>query len=117
METLKPRTVENQNDKSLFYPIHVNSKKDLRYYYKKFYCFDYEKLKETSTLPDEIEIQGDYNSVKARHLKLMFEKCDPTERTTCKSELEISEWMRRKYIVILENQARFDNSAYIEHPQ
>ena len=42
------------------------------------------------TDPPRLEIQGDYNSEKARHLKLQFEKCDSTIVSDCKSDEEIS---------------------------
>ena len=64
--------------------------------------------------PPILEIQGDYNSVKARHLKLMFEKCDSTVTWGCKSDTEITDWLKRKFIVILENTSRFDNGNYLE---
>ena len=45
-------------------------------------------------------------------MKLQFEKCDSTIVSNCKSEEEISQWLKRKFIVILENQTRFDNVNY-----
>lgn len=70
-----------------FFPTHENSIRDLKYYRKKFWCFDYEKIEETGYQPQRLEVQGDYNSEKARSLKIMFEKCDPeTSTVTCKSD-------------------------------
>ena len=90
--------------KTRFYKVHENSERDLKYYRKKFWCIDYEKMVAENKLPHNIEVQGDYNSDKARHLKIMFEKCDnSTFEGTCKSEEEISQWLVRKFIVILEN--------------
>ena len=43
-------------------------------------------MEEMDSMPSELEIQGDYNSVKARHLKLMFEKCDPELVENCKTD-------------------------------
>ena len=66
--------------------------------------------------PSQIEVQGSYNSPKARHLKLMFEKCDKsTFFHKCKTDREISNWLKRKFILVLENQTRFDNGNYEEH--
>ena len=46
----------------------------------------------------------------------MFEKCDSTKPdNVCESEEVISEWLKRKFIIILENQTRFDNANYTEH--
>ena len=36
-----------------------------------------------------------------------FSKCDPEERSTCKSEHEIEEFLKRKFIAIVSNQRRF----------
>ena len=113
MESLKPVTIETlEPDERVFYPTHENSIRDLRYYWKNFYCFDYDKMKETDFEPKQIEVQGDYNSVKARHLKIMFEKCDSNLVDNCKTDEEITEWMKRKFVVVLENQTRFDNAEY-----
>ena len=70
-----------------FFPTHANSIRDLKYYRKKFWCFDYEKMEEEGYLPSRLEVQGDYNSEKARHLKIMFEKCsNETSSVVCKSD-------------------------------
>ena len=42
----------------------------------------------------------------------MFEKCDRTKRTTCKSDQDITNWLRRKFIIILENTTCFVNNDY-----
>ena len=72
------------------------------FYRKKFWCFDAERMEEEYN-PPQIEIQGDYNSNKARHLKIMFEKCDPelNPEGFCKTESEINTWLKRKFIIIL----------------
>ena len=46
MDPLEPVVVESQEEKSLFFKTHPNSIRDLRYYYKKLNCFDYEAMKE-----------------------------------------------------------------------
>ena len=56
MGPLEPKEVESQQDKSMFYPTHDNSIRDLRYYYKKMYCFDYEAMKEQGMEPNELEV-------------------------------------------------------------
>ena len=60
-------------------------------------------MKDMEGVPADIEIQGDYNSPKARHLKLMFERCDSKLRDTCHSDEEITNWLKRKFILIYEN--------------
>ena len=56
---------EYKEDKSKFYPLHENSYNDTLFYSKKLFCFD-----------NKVAIQGDYNSAKAKILKIMFEKCN-----------------------------------------
>ena len=86
---------ENLEQKSRFYPIHQNEVGYTDLYSKKLKCFD-----------EDIEIYGDYNSIKARILKLTFEKCDNetiAEGMTCHSNEEITNFMRRKFIFVLYN--------------
>ena len=41
-------------------------------------------------------------------------KCDPEQRSTCKSDKEIAEYLRDKYIVVLENNYNFKQQNYEE---
>ena len=89
--------VVGQEDKSEFYPIHTNSRKDTAFYHKKLKCID-----------ENIHIQGDYNSEKAKVLKLSFEKCNnATSDVVCFSDEQITSWLRRKFIIVVQNQQRF----------
>ena len=45
-------------------------------------------------------------------LEIYFETCDPEKRATCHSEEEIALWIRRKFIMVVNNQERFDDFAY-----
>ena len=56
-----------------------------------------------------IEIQGHYDSNKARRFEIQFEKC--TDRPTCKDDKEIIEWLRRKFIVVYQNQMSLDTKT------
>ncbi len=52
----------------------------------------------------KIELQGDYNSAKARVLKLTFEKCDSSIiENECYSDEVIQAWLVRKFIIVLQN--------------
>ena len=69
---------------------------DVKIYGKKLFCID-EKLK----------IQGDYNSEKAQKLEIVFEKCNNSTvvpANTCHSEQDIIQWLKRKFIIILQNE-------------
>ena len=67
------------------------------------HCFD-----------ERLQLSGEYDSVKARHLVITFEKCDPKQRKTCKNETEINEWIRDKYLVTIENSWTFRTYEYKE---
>ena len=56
---------ERDPNQAKFYPLHPNSYNDTLFYSKKLKCFD-----------NKIGIQGDYNSAKAKVLKVTFEKCN-----------------------------------------
>ena len=60
----------------------------------------------------ELIIYGDYNSHSANYLSLAFEKCNPALRDTCRSNEEIYEFLKRKFIVTAENTNIFRMSAY-----
>ena len=59
-----------------------------------------------------MELYGDWNSEKARKISVILEKC--TGEMHCKSEEEIDEFMRGKYLLLLNNQIRFDSKEYHE---
>ena len=96
---------ESGDDEPSFFGIHENSFNDTNYYWKKLNCLD-----------DPIGIQGDYNSYKARVLKIVFEKCnnDTITEGVCKSDIEIQQFMRRKFITTLHNQIRFNTAEYTD---
>ena len=90
-------------DNSKFYPAHMTSERDLNTYKKKLWCFDFDKFADAG-LKDALEVQGDYNSDKARTIKMTFEKCNPeTFSGTCQSDENISKWLVRKFFLVLEN--------------
>jgi hypothetical protein len=37
----------------------------------------------------------------------MFERCDSKKRKTCKSESEVKEWMKDKYLILAYNKQQF----------
>ena len=49
---------------------------------------------------------GNFDTAIASNLMVVFEKCDPNERS-CKPEAEIQKWMTFKYIFTLENHKKF----------
>ena len=82
---------EVTHESSPFYKSHPSYEKDLEFLHRKLKCLDV----------DKIEVQGDYNSPKARSLVFRFEKC--TNSASCKSDAEIQAWLKRKFIVVYYN--------------
>ena len=62
---------------------------DVKAFEKNFRCID-----------DDLEVYGSYNSARAKHLAIIFKKCNPSKRE-CKSEKEIELFTRRKFILTL----------------
>ena len=69
-------------------------------YRKKFKCVD----------KKDLVIWGDYNSKKAQQLAVKFKMCEGKD--ICESREDIKKWLAGKYVVILNNQIRFDTSQY-----
>lgn len=88
------------NADSGFYPVLENSEADLRTYGHKLKC-----------IREPYNIFGDFNTYGTASLMVIFEKCDPSVRT-CKSEQEIEEWMKFKYIFTLENEKKFQTHVF-----
>ena len=89
------------NGKPFFFPSMEEQRKTVKTYFPKMHC-----------LVDKVPLQGMYESEKARQLAIAFEKCDPKLRATCKSDHEITEWIKGKYIVTIENTWTFRQYEY-----
>ena len=57
-------------------------------------------------------LYGDYNTRKARLISIQLIKC--TGHTYCKTDEEILEFLRDKWIMLLVNQIRFDSEGFDE---
>ena len=55
----------------------------------------------------DLMIRGDYNSNSAQMLLITFNRCH--DRNDCKTEKEIDDFIRGKYITVLSNTVRFDS--------
>ena len=66
------------------------------------HCFDKEKIR----------LYGDYVSMQAQTLSLVFELCDPEVRTTCKDKETVTEWLKGKYLLTIENAWVFRQDSY-----
>lgn len=91
-----------RSEKTKIYPWIDGMEKEVMTWRRKFRC---------ATDPN-IKLWGDYNSPKAQTFKVDFEKC--TGKDYCKSEAEIRDWLRQKFIVLIYNQVRFNPEGYGE---
>lgn len=93
--TIPELHIQQQTDpNSKFFKPHSIVLPDLEFYYKKLKCID----------EDYVHVQGDYNSYKAREFTILFTRCDnSTFEGVCKSDEQITEWLRRKFIFIALN--------------
>ena len=92
-------------EESKFYESHPRSEAYLNKYWKKLFCYD-----------EQINIQGDYQSDRATQLMIHIVKCNNETRgegePPCKSDQEIEGWLRRKFLLTLTNQKRFEPENY-----
>ena len=58
------------------------------------------------------DLRGNYDTTAARTVVINVYKCNPSVRDTCKSEEEIDDFIRGKYIIILENNYKFKQENY-----
>ena len=58
-------------------------------------------------------IWGNFNTGNATAVLVMFEKCDSEKnQIVCKSEEEINQWLKGRYIIVLENQKKFQSYKF-----
>ena len=55
----------------------------------------------------DFELLGNYDTNQASNFMIAFVKCDNDLRDDCKTEEQIDEWMKFKYMFVLENSRRF----------
>ena len=92
--------VADGKQETLFFPLNPVSEDDFRSYGPKLKC-----------IKDPFKLFGNFNSNAASNLMVVFEKCDPSERT-CKSEEAYVEWMKGKYILTLQNEVKFQSHVF-----
>ena len=66
----------------------------------------------------DLIIWGDYNSAKAQQISIKFEMCDSTKErfagVACEEKAVIQKWLRRKFIVVIFNQIRFNPKGFLD---
>ena len=90
---------DGNNDKSKFYQTADYSVADIDTYGVGLKC---------PVNASDLSIQGKYDASAAKNLMVIVQKCNPeTSEVTCKSDAEIEEWLRYKFILIVRNQRKF----------
>ena len=103
-----PDASGNRGD-TKFFPIDEHSVDSVKFFKKKFWCVDFEKMQDWKI--NGLTIQGDFEQDIGRLLKFQFEICDPEVRSSCRSKAEISDWLRGKYLVVLANKQHFQKKV------
>ena len=81
-------------------PVHKASKAALELNKDGFICIEEEQL----------ELYGDWNSEKARTIQISLKRC--SGQAYCKTDEEIDQFLKGKYLLLLNNQIRFDQTFY-----
>ena len=67
---------------------------------RKLFCIDED---------EQFHINGDFNSDRATRLQIAFDRCNNetiVPQNTCHSDEEISRFLRRKFIITLQNEVK-----------
>lgn len=83
-----------------FMPIQERSLAYVNLYKRKLLCIE----------RHELEIFGSFNSVRAQNLVVTLERCHG--KPYCKSDAEIDDFLKGKYLMLLKNRIRFDSAQY-----
>ena len=59
-----------------------------------------------------MSLKGDFNSATANLLVMRLEKCRETESLKCKTDDEITQFLRNKWLLIIYNERFFDSNNY-----
>ena len=90
-----------EDPSSLFWPISDASRYWLELDWKKLYC-----------VGEQLDLHGDYNSGIVTHFGVHLERCNPDVRPDCKPDDEITQWLKRKFIITITNNERFNPNDY-----
>ena len=84
-----------------FYDLHESSRYTVDFYWQKFLCID----------PEDLRVSGDYNSETARQVNIQLKKCNGTG---CKTDDQIKEYFRNKFMLMLVNEGHFVTDGFGE---
>lgn len=90
--------VGDDRSKATFMPMNKNSENYVRTFRKKMLCLNKEDL----------SIYGSWDTKFTKMMDIQLRKC--TNRPDCKSEQEILQFFRDKFVIVLHNQVLFDDA-------
>ena len=93
----------DENEPPFFFPPRSSQEVVFQTYAKKLKC-----------LEDRPKVQGDYDTERGSHLVIILERCNPKERSTCKSDEDFTEWIKGKYVIVAENTWTFRSDTYTD---
>ena len=65
-------------------------------------------------MKEPVEVYGNFDTKKARNFRIDFARCDPTKRDDCASIEEQDEWLKSKFLLVLENREAYNQEHYDE---
>lgn len=63
-------------------------------------------------LDQEIEIKGTTNSQQGQLVNVVFERCNPSVRSTCKTATQVKEWLKQNQIFFIYNRKEFNSDEF-----
>ena len=63
-------------------------------------------------IDEDVSLKGDWQSGVAKVLIASFEKCDRKARKTCRSDQEVNEWLKDKYMYVVFNEVILDQYGF-----
>ncbi len=88
----RPCTIEDFSGQSLFYPVDDQKREEFERVTPKLQCIE-----------QALELKGNFQTQTAKIVLVLFERCDPKQRKTCKSEKETNNWLKTQYLLFAYN--------------
>lgn len=61
---------------------------------------------------EPLSILGDWDTATSKVILLLFERCDPTKRTTCKDDADLKEFVKKKHFIFGYNKNTFMENEF-----
>ena len=61
---------------------------------------------------ESVKSYGNFDTKAAKNLRIDFRRCDPTKRDDCATIEEQNEWMKSKFLLVLENRETYNQEEY-----